>query len=40
MEADQAEDVAAAIARAFAEQDLGEPVFFLALPSEGAGQDR
>lgn len=40
VEADQAESVAAAIAEAFVKQDLGEPVFFLALPSDGAGQDR
>ena len=40
VEADAAEQVAAAIAAAFAEQGLTAPEFFLALPSEGAGQDR
>ncbi len=40
VEADQAEQVAAAICEAFAAQGLGEPSFFLALPEEGAGQDR
>ncbi|NMA76904.1 MAG: galactokinase [Actinomycetales bacterium] len=40
VEAEQAEQVAAAIAAAFAEHGFDSPVFFLALPSEGAGQDR
>lgn len=40
VEAEQAEAVAGAVAHAFRQQSLGEPVFFLALPSEGAGQDR
>ncbi|MGO1686482.1 MAG: galactokinase, partial [Brachybacterium sp.] len=40
VEADQAEQVASAISTAFAEQGFEAPVFFLALPSEGAGQDR
>ncbi|WP_087484093.1 galactokinase [Brachybacterium massiliense] len=40
VEAEQAEQVAAAIAAAFTEQGFEAPVFFLALPSEGAGQDR
>ncbi|HIY22922.1 MAG TPA: galactokinase [Candidatus Brachybacterium merdigallinarum] len=40
VEAEQAEPVAAAIAAAFAEQGLTAPGSFLALPSEGAGQDR
>ena len=40
VEAEQAGQVAAAIAAAFAEQGFASPEFFLALPSEGAGQDR
>ncbi|HLQ81264.1 MAG TPA: galactokinase [Brachybacterium sp.] len=40
VEAEQAEQVASAIASAFAEQGFASPEFFLALPSEGAGQDR
>lgn len=40
VEADQAQQVAEAIGAAFAEQGFDAPVFFLALPSEGAGQDR
>lgn len=40
VEAEQAEQVAGAIAAAFAEKGFGAPEFFLALPSEGAGQDR
>ena len=40
VEADQAQMVAEAIAAAFAEQGFTAPTFFLALPSEGAGQDR
>ncbi|AXK45821.1 galactokinase [Brachybacterium saurashtrense] len=40
VEAQAAQDVAAAIAAAFAEQGFDAPEFFLALPSEGAGQDR
>ena len=40
VEADQAQTVAEAIAAAFAEHGFAAPEFFLALPSEGAGQDR
>ena len=40
VEADRAQQVAAAIATAFAEQGLGAPKSFLALPSAGAGRDR
>lgn len=40
VEAEQAQMVAEAIAAAFAEQGFTAPTFFLALPSEGAGQDR
>lgn len=40
IEADQAQAVAEAIAAAFARRGFGAPEFFLALPSEGAGQDR
>lgn len=40
VEADQAQSIAQAIAAAFAEKGLDAPEFFLALPSEGAGQDR
>ncbi len=40
VEADQAQAVADAIATAFAEHGFTAPEFFLALPSEGAGQDR
>ncbi|MGP5375928.1 galactokinase [Brachybacterium alimentarium] len=40
VEADQAQIVAEAIAAAFAEHGFTAPEFFLALPSEGAGQDR
>ncbi|GAA1486827.1 galactokinase [Brachybacterium fresconis] len=40
VEAEQAESVAAEIAAAFAAHGLTAPEFFLALPSEGAGQDR
>ncbi|MGP9844537.1 galactokinase [Brachybacterium sp. 107] len=40
IEADQAEQVATAIAAAFSERGFTAPKFFLALPSEGAGQDR
>ncbi|APX34745.1 galactokinase [Brachybacterium sp. P6-10-X1] len=40
VEAEQAESVAAAIAASFADHGLTAPEFFLALPSEGAGQDR
>ncbi|MGO1258343.1 MAG: galactokinase [Brachybacterium sp.] len=40
VEAQQAPQVAAAIAAAFAEHGFDAPEFFLALPSEGAGQDR
>ena len=40
VEASQAQEVAVAIAAAFAEQGFAAPEFFLALPSEGAGQDR
>ena len=40
VEADQAEHVATAIAAAFSERGFTAPEFFLALPSEGAGQDR
>ncbi|ASK65196.1 galactokinase [Brachybacterium avium] len=40
VEATQAQAVAAEIAAAFAAQGFETPVFFLALPSEGAGQDR
>ena len=40
VEADQAQTVAEAIAAAFSEQGFSAPTFFLALPSEGAGQDR
>lgn len=39
VEAGDAVTVAGAITRAFADADLGEPGFFLALPEEGAGQD-
>ncbi|GAB4094759.1 galactokinase [Brachybacterium squillarum] len=40
VEADAAGGVAAAIAEAFAQRGFTAPEFFLALPSEGAGQDR
>ncbi|MDN5898580.1 MAG: galactokinase [Brachybacterium sp.] len=40
VEAAQAQTVAAEIAAAFAAHGFDTPVFFLALPSEGAGQDR
>ena len=40
VETDAADDVAAAIAEAFARRGFTAPEFFLALPSEGAGQDR
>jgi galactokinase len=40
VEADAAQSVADAIRAAFTEQGLGEPQFFLALPEDGAGQDR
>ncbi|HEX7352361.1 galactokinase [Brachybacterium sp.] len=40
VEADAAQSVAAAIAEAFAAAGCTAPAFFLALPSEGAGQDR
>ncbi|WP_193103426.1 galactokinase [Brachybacterium sp. FME24] len=40
VEAEQAQPVAAAIASAFVEHGFSAPEFFLALPSEGAGQDR
>ncbi|ATG54107.1 galactokinase [Brachybacterium ginsengisoli] len=40
VEADQAQAVAESIAAAFADQGFDAPVFFLALPSDGAGQDR
>ncbi|MFC7375984.1 galactokinase [Brachybacterium sp. GCM10030267] len=40
VEADEAQSVAEAIAAAFAERGFTAPEFFLALPSEGAGQDR
>ncbi|MGP9539542.1 galactokinase [Brachybacterium sp. AOP43-C2-M15] len=40
VEAEQAQRVAEAIAAAFAEHGFDAPEFFLALPSEGAGQDR
>jgi len=40
VEADAAQSVAAAIAEAFAAAGYTAPAFFLALPSEGAGQDR
>ncbi|MBK0331254.1 galactokinase [Brachybacterium halotolerans subsp. kimchii] len=40
VEAGSAQDVAQAIADAFAREDLGSPAFFLALPEDGAGQDR
>lgn len=40
VEAQAAQEVAAAIAAAFAEHGFDAPEFFLALPSEGAGQDR
>ncbi|MEE1618173.1 galactokinase [Brachybacterium sp. J153] len=40
IEADAAEQVASTIAAAFAEQGFTAPQFFLALPEEGAGQDR
>ncbi|WP_394215497.1 galactokinase [Brachybacterium vulturis] len=40
VEAAQAQTVAAEIAAAFTAQGFGTPEFFLALPAEGAGQDR
>ncbi|WP_422115381.1 galactokinase [Brachybacterium sp. UNK5269] len=40
VEADQAQAVAEAIAAAFGQHGFAAPEFFLALPSEGAGQDR
>ncbi|MGY5766190.1 galactokinase [Brachybacterium sp. DNPG3] len=40
VEADEAQAVATAIAAAFAEKGFTAPEFFLALPEEGAGQDR
>ena len=40
VEAEQAQQVAEAIAAAFAAAGFTAPEFFLALPSEGAGQDR
>jgi galactokinase len=40
VEAGEAQAVATAIGAAFAEHGFEAPVFFLALPSEGAGQDR
>ena len=40
VETDAADAVAAAIAEAFAQRGFTAPEFFLALPSEGAGQDR
>lgn len=40
IEADAAQQVAQAIASAFAEHGFTAPQFFLALPEEGAGQDR
>lgn len=40
VESDAAESVAAAITAAFAREGLGTPAFFLALPEDGAGQDR
>jgi galactokinase len=40
VEADAAQDVATSILQAFEERGLGEPQFFLALPEDGAGQDR
>ncbi|WP_114853728.1 galactokinase [Brachybacterium sp. YJGR34] len=40
VEADQAQSVAGAIAQEFSARGFGAPEFFLALPSEGAGQDR
>jgi galactokinase len=40
VEADRAQQVAEAIAAAFAEAGYTAPEFFLALPSDGAGQDR
>lgn len=40
VEADQASQVATAITAAFTQRGLATPEFFLALPSEGAGQDR
>lgn len=40
VEAEQAQQIAERIAAAFAAQGFDAPEFFLALPSEGAGQDR
>ena len=40
VEAERAQDVAEAIAAAFAAAGFTAPEFFLALPSDGAGQDR
>ena len=40
VEAEQAQTIAEAIAAAFAAAGFTAPEFFLALPSEGAGQDR
>jgi galactokinase len=40
VEAGSAQDVARAIAAAFDREGLGSPQFFLALPEDGAGQDR
>ncbi len=40
VEAGEAQQVASAIAGAFAARGFAAPEFFLALPSEGAGQDR
>ncbi len=40
VEAEQAQAVAEAISAAFVEHGFAAPEFFLALPSEGAGQDR
>lgn len=40
VEAEKAQQVASAIAAAFSEQGFDAPEFFLALPEQGAGQDR
>src|SRR5699024_4338021 len=40
VDAAQADEVASAIASAFAEQGFASPKFSLAIPAEGAGQDR
>lgn len=39
VDAERVENVASAVANAFAERSFAEPVFFLATPSRGAGRD-